>query len=55
MQPILDHLDNIVRPTLRNYVTADRLFMEARQVGPKKQLTVQFAGSNDGACEFSHT
>jgi hypothetical protein len=33
MQPILDHLDNIVRPTLRNYVTADRLFMEAQKSG----------------------
>jgi Holliday junction resolvasome RuvABC endonuclease subunit len=33
MQPILDHLDNIVRPTLRNYVTADQLFMEAQKSG----------------------
>jgi hypothetical protein len=33
MQPILDHLDNIVRSALRNYVTADRSFMEAQKSG----------------------
>jgi hypothetical protein len=33
MQPILDHIDNVVRPTLRNYVAADRAFMEAQKAG----------------------
>lgn len=33
MQPILDHLDNVVRPTIRHYVAADRLFIEAQKSG----------------------
>ena len=31
MQPILDHIDSVVRPTLRTYVAADRTFMEAQK------------------------
>lgn len=32
MQPILDHLNNVVRPSLRNFVTTDRAFMAAQKV-----------------------
>lgn len=33
MQPILDHLKNVVRPALRGYVWADRVFIEAQKAG----------------------
>jgi hypothetical protein len=30
MQPIVDHLNNIVRPSLRNFTTADLAFAAAQ-------------------------
>jgi hypothetical protein len=31
MQPILDHLNNVIRPALRNFTAADRAFMAAQR------------------------
>jgi hypothetical protein len=33
MPAILDHMNNVVRPALRNYVAADRAFMDAQKAG----------------------
>jgi hypothetical protein len=33
MQPILDHLNNIVRPSLRNFAAVDRAFVDAQTAG----------------------
>jgi hypothetical protein len=51
---ILDHLDNIVWPTLRNYVTADRLFVEAQKSGVDEARHAAMLAARHAAIDLHH-
>ena len=56
MQPIIDHLNSIVRPSLRNFTTADRAFVAAQTAAAGVEETRQavMLAARQAAVELHH-